>query len=89
MTPLSQPRSEPEAGRPEPADAPELGTFRLKVPWSHPRQGPVPSRLVHGRNPSIAGPDWGTVAVDDPLEHRVQVQALVDAQTGLAQSPMG
>ena len=66
-----------------------MGTFRLKVPSCHSHQVPVPSRLVLGRNPSIAVPGKGTVAVDDPLEHRVQVQAIVDAQTGLAQRPMG
>lgn len=46
---------------------------------------PVPSRLVNGGDASAAGPGEATGAVDDTLEHHVQVEALVDAQAGLAQ----
>ena len=36
LTPLSKPQREPAAGAPELASRSEMGTFRLKVPSSHP-----------------------------------------------------
>ena len=41
--------------------------------------------LVEGGNPAVAGTGQRPGAVDDLLQDDVQVQALIDAQAGLAQ----
>ena len=44
-----------------------------------------PPRLIQQGDDAVAGPGQRAGAVQDPLEHRVEVEALVDAQAGLAE----
>ena len=44
-----------------------------------------PPRLVQQGDDAVAGAGQRAGAVQDPLQHRVEVEALVDAQAGLAQ----
>ena len=43
-------------------------------------------RLIQQGDDAVARPGQGAGAVQHPLEHRVEVEALVDAQAGLAQA---
>ena len=43
-------------------------------------------RLIQQGDDAVARPGQGAGAVQHPLEHRVEVEALVDAQTGLAEA---
>ena len=44
-----------------------------------------PPRIVQQGDDAVARPGQGAGAVQHPLEHRVEVEALVDAQAGLAE----
>ena len=59
----------------------------LRLPGGHPggEEVPNPSRIVEEGDHPVAGAGQRPGGVQDPLQHRVQVQALVDAEAGLAQ----